>query len=216
MPGQCCDHCDDDLSQQPGGYRRLLWIALIINLLMFVVEVMSGFRAGSVSLLADSLDFVGDAANYGISLFVLGLSVVARAHASRLKAACMLAFGVSILGLACWNIHTGRLPGAPTMGLVGACALFANGVVAALLFRYRDGDSNMRSVWLCTRNDVLGNFAVLLAAAGVFGTGTAWPDLVVAAIMAMLALSSAVHILHKAKGELRAEARRRDSTAVRS
>jgi Co/Zn/Cd efflux system component len=115
----------------------------------------------------------------------------------------MLAFGVWVLGLTAWHLFTGRVPSAPTMGLVGVCALLANGAVAALLFRYRDGDSNMRSVWLCTRNDVLGNIAVLLAALGVFGTGSAWPDLAVAVTMSALALTSAVHILRQSGVELR-------------
>jgi Co/Zn/Cd efflux system component len=210
MPGSCCDRRQNDPSAPREGYRRLLWIALAINFLMFAVEVLSGFRGGSVSLLADSLDFLGDAANYGISLSVLGLSVAARAHASRLKAISMLSFGAWILGIVCWHAHTGRIPSVPTMGVVGACALFANGAVAALLFRYREGDSNMRSVWLCTRNDVLGNVAVLLAALGVFGTRSAWPDLIVAAIMSTLALTSAMHILRQSKAELRDGAGRRE------
>ena len=170
---------------------------------MFAVEVSTGLRGGSASLLADSLDFLGDAANYGISLFVLGLGLSARANASRLKALSMLAFGIWVLGLAAWHLFSGRVPSAPTMGAVGTCALLANGTVAALLFRFKDGDSNMRSVWLCTRNDVLGNVAVLLAALGVFGTGSAWPDLVVAAIMSLLALTSATHILRQSNAELR-------------
>lgn len=127
----------------------------------------------------------------------------------------MLGFGIWVLGMTCWHVHTDQLPTVPTMGIVGACALFANGAVAALLFRYREGDSNMRSVWLCTRNDVLGNVAVLLAALGVFGTGSAWPDLIVAAIMSTLALTSAVHILRQSKVELRDGAGRREA-AVRS
>lgn len=203
MPGHCCDHCEDGQSQRGRGYQKLLWTALAINLLMFGVEVSSGLRGGSVSLLADSLDFLGDAANYGISLFVLGKSVAARARASQLKAASMLGFGIWVLALACWHVRAGQVPSVPTMGIVAACALFANGTVAALLLQFREGDSNMRSVWLCTRNDALGNVAVLLAALGVFGTGSAWPDLIVAAIMAFLALTSAVHILRQSKAELR-------------
>lgn len=203
MPGHCCHHCDHQLDRQRKGYRRALWIALVINCIMFGVEVLAALRGGSVSLLADSLDFLGDAANYGISLAVLDSSISARAHASRLKAASMLAFGGWVLGLAAWHIFTGRVPSVPTMGVIGTCALLANGVVAGLLFRYREGDSNMRSVWLCTRNDVLGNVAVLLAALGVFGTGSAWPDLAVAAIMSTLAVTSAGHIVRRTTVELR-------------
>lgn len=213
MPGHCCRDCDDQPSQRQAGYRRLLWLALAINSAMFIVEVLSGLRGGSVSLLADSLDFLGDAANYGISLFVLGLSIATRAHASRLKAVSMLAFGVWVLGLAAWHLFSGPVPSVPTMGIVGTCALLANGAVAGLLFAYRDGDSNMRSVWLCTRNDVLGNIAVLLAALGVFGTGSSWPDLLVAAVMSTLALTSGAHILRQSSSELREHAKARGTAA---
>jgi Co/Zn/Cd efflux system component len=160
-----------------------------------------------VSLLADSLDFLGDAANYGISLLVLGLSVTVRANASRIKAFSMGAFGVGVIGLAIWNLTSKVVPSAPTMGVVGLSAFMANCIVAVLLFTYRDGDSNMRSVWLCTRNDALGNVAVLLAALGVFGTGAGWPDLAVATIMSILAFTSAVKIFRQANAELRADAR---------
>ncbi|APR38173.1 cation transporter [Paraburkholderia sp. SOS3] len=213
MPGQCCHHCDDQSGQRQPVYRRLLWVALSINLAMFAVEVLTGLRSGSASLLADSLDFLGDAANYGISLFVLGSGLAIRAYASRLKAISMLGFGVWVLGLAAWHLYTGRVPSAPTMGVVGAFALLANGAVAALLFRFRDGDSNMRSVWLCTRNDVLGNIAVLLAALGVFGTASVWPDLAVAATMSLLALTSAVHILRQSGNELRGDVSERSAPA---
>jgi len=179
---------------------------------MFAVEVLSGVRGGSVSLLADSLDFLGDAANYGISLVVLSSSIGARARASRVKAASMLAFGIWVFGQAAWHLFTGRVPSVLTMGVVGTCALLANGLVAGLLFRYRAGDSNMRSVWLCTRNDVLGNVAVLLAALGVFGTGSAWPDLAVAAIMSTLAITSAVQILRQSGAELRDHAKRYENS----
>jgi cation diffusion facilitator family transporter len=209
MPGQCCHHCDAQSSRRPATYRRLLWVALAINFAMFAVEVLTGLHAGSASLLADSLDFLGDAANYGISLFVLGASLTIRAYASRLKAISMLAFGIWVLGVAASHLFAGRVPGAPTMGVVGACALLANGAVATLLFRFRDGDSNMRSVWLCTRNDVLGNIAVLLAALGVFGTGRVWPDIIVAVTMSVLALTSAGRILRQSGDELRGDATRR-------
>jgi len=203
MAGGCCNDCEVQPRARHGRYRKILWIALAINLTMFFVEIMSGLRSGSVSLLADSLDFLGDAANYGISLVVLGLSVTARANASRIKAVSMGAFGVWVIGLAIWNLTASAVPSVPTMGIVGLSALLANCVVALLLLTYRDGDSNMRSVWLCTRNDALGNIAVLLAALGVFGTGAGWPDLAVAAIMATLALTSAVKILRHANAEAR-------------
>lgn len=156
--------------------------------------------------MADSLDFLGDAANYGISLLVLGLSLTLRAQASRIKGVSMGVFGLRVIGLAILNLTSEVVPSAPTMGMVGLSALIANCVVALLLFTYCDGDSNMHSVWICTRNDVLGNIAVLVAALGVFGTRTGWPDLAVAIVMSILALTSASRIFRQANAELRAGA----------
>lgn len=201
MGANCCNH-DSAPRHDDGRYRRILWIALLVNLAMFLVEIGAGLKAGSVSLLADSLDFLGDAANYGISLWVLGMALAWRARAAQLKAVSMLVFGLGVLGAALWHWWQGEVPSAPTMGLVGSMALLANVGVAVLLYAYRDGDSNMRSVWLCTRNDALGNLAVLAAALGVFGTGSAWPDLIVAGIMASLAVHSAIAVLRHADGEL--------------
>ena len=187
----------------PPGYRRALWIALVVNALMFGVEVFAGIAAGSVSLLADAIDFAGDAGNYALSLAVLSLGLALRARAAAFKAACMLLFGVFVLGRAAWGAYAGDAPEPLTMGAVGALALVANVGVALLLFAYREGDANMRSVWLCTRNDAIGNLAVLLAAVGVFGTGTRWPDLLVAAVMAGLALWAGASVLRQARQELR-------------
>jgi Co/Zn/Cd efflux system component len=204
MSAHCChhDHEPEHGNRQQGRYRKVLWIALIVNIAMFAVEIVSGMKADSVSLLADSLDFLSDAANYGISLWVLGMGLAIRAKASMLKAVSMAAFGIWVLGNTVWHAFTGSVPSAQAMGLIAVLALVANLVVAILLYAYRNGDSNMRSVWLCTRNDMLGNIAVMLAALGVFGTGVAWPDLVVAAIMSGLALSSAWTVIRHAKGEL--------------
>lgn len=202
MGASCCNH-DLEPSHSPDPkYRRILWIALIINALMFVVELIFSQRANSVSLLADSIDFLGDAANYGISIWVLAMSVQTRAKASLLKAASMGLFGIGVLAHAIWNALTGVVPDAQTMTLIGFLALAANLSVAFLLYAYRNGDSNMRSVWLCTRNDALGNIAVVLAAVGVFGTGAGWPDLIVAAIMATLALTGAWQVIRQARQEL--------------
>ncbi|MBD9485324.1 cation transporter [Pseudomonas sp. PDM14] len=204
MSAHCCNHGPSEQDAiRSQRYRRILWIALVANLAMFVVEIGAGVKAGSVSLLADSADFLGDAANYGISLWVLGLGLAIRARASQFKALCMLLFGIGVLGAAIWHLLQGGVPSAPTMGVIGTLALLTNLGVAALLYAYREGDSNMRSVWLCTRNDALGNLAVLAAALGVFGTGSAWPDLIVAAIMAFLAISAAIQVLRQASGELR-------------
>ncbi len=196
------DHGATSDGPPPPGYRRVLWIALLVNALMFGVEIVVGVAAGSMSLLADSLDFFGDAANYGIGLAVLGSALAVRARAAILKAATMGLFGAWVLGSSVWLAFNGGVPDAHAMGVVGALALIANLGVAVLLYRFRSGDSNMRSIWLCTRNDALGNLAVLAAALGVFGTGTRWPDLVVATIMGSLALVAAVQVIRDARHEL--------------
>jgi len=170
---------------------------LAINAVMFAVEVAAGLAAGSASLQADALDFLGDAGNYAISLFVVGMALRYRAMAVFLKGATMGLFGLWVLGVAAW--HHGTLPHAFTMGAVSVAALVANAASFGLLWAYRGGDSNMRSAWICTRNDVLGNLAVLLAALGVFGTGTGWPDVMVAVIMASLALQGAWVVLHQSR-----------------
>lgn len=200
MSAHCCNH--ESPPQPDPKYRRILWIALIVNFTMFVIEIIFSLQSKSVSLLADSIDFLGDAANYGISLWVLAMSVKSRATASLFKAASMALFGIGVLVHAIWNAITGVVPDAQTMSLVGLLALTANLGVAWLLYAYRNGDSNMRSVWLCTRNDALGNIAVIIAAIGVFGTGTAWPDLFVAVVMASLALTAAWQVMKQALKEL--------------
>jgi Co/Zn/Cd efflux system component len=176
---------------------------LAINAVMFLVEIGAGVAAGSASLQADALDFLGDSANYAISLLVVGMALRYRASAALAKGATMGAFGVWVIGAVIWHALQGTLPSAFTMGAVGFAALAANAASFGLLWAFRDGDANMRSAWICTRNDVLGNLAVLLAAAGVFGTGTGWPDVIVAAIMAVLALQGAATVLRRSLGELR-------------
>lgn len=207
MGANCCNAASSCATTRLSKrYHKILWLALVVNLGMFAVEIIAGIRADSVSLLADSLDFLGDAANYGISLLVLGMSLTLRARASLFKALCMLVFGVGVLIAAIWHLLSGQVPDAPTMGLVGSLALLANAGVAGLLYAYREGDSNMRSVWLCSRNDALGNIAVLFAALGVFGTGSAWPDLLVASLMAGLAVTSSYQVMRHARQELVQEA----------
>lgn len=196
------DHCHDQGDFPAPGYRRVLWIALAVNALMFAVEIAAGLKSGSVSLLADAIDFFGDAANYGLTLAVLSLGVVWRARAAIVKAASMLVFGVAVLIQALWAMAQGTPPEALTMGLVGSLALAANLGVAVLLYSFRSGDANMRGVWLCTRNDAIGNVAVMLAALGVFGTGTAWPDRAVATVMSALAISAGWSVLRQARREL--------------
>lgn len=183
-------------------YRRVLWVALAINVLMFVVEIGGGVSAGSSALQADALDFLGDAANYGISLFVLSSAMIVRARASLIKGATMAAFGCWVVGHAIYQSTTGLVPEPSVMSLVGILALASNVLVALLLYRYRTGDSNMRSVWICSRNDAVGNIAVVAAAAGVFSTQRGWPDIAVALIMGVLSLSGAWQIVRHAERDL--------------
>jgi len=200
----CCDHCHvPDPHRGNTGYRRVLWAVLAINAAMFLVEIGAGVVAGSASLQADALDFFGDAANYAISLLVVGMVLRYRALAALGKGCTMGLFGLWIIGTAVWHALHGTLPNAYTMGAIGFAALAANAISFGLLWAYRDGDANMRSAWICTRNDVLGNLAVLLAAAGVFGTGTGWPDVIVAAIMASLALQGSWLVVQQSLRELR-------------
>ena len=205
MSASCCDQAPDP-HRGSESYRRVLWAVLAINASMFGVEVVAGLAAGSASLQADALDFLGDAGNYVISLLVVGMALRYRAMAAFAKGATMGLFGLWVIGVTAWHAWQGTVPEAFTMGAVGVAALLANATSFALLWAYREGDSNMRSAWICTRNDVLGNLAVLLAALGVFGTGTGWPDIAVAAIMAALALQGAWIVIGHSWSELRAPA----------
>lgn len=206
MSASCCSNgCSAAPSVDP-HYRRALWVALWLNALMFAVELGASWASGSVSLLADSIDFFSDAGNYAISLAVLGMAQATRSKAALFKAACMGAFGAFVLGKAAWNLQAGVPPEALTMGVVGFAALAVNAGVALMLYRFRTGDANMRSVWICSRNDALGNLAVMAAALGVFGTGSAWPDLLVAGVMGGLALSGSWSVVRHARAELRTAA----------
>ena len=205
MSDSCChDHgCAPPEATRSPRYRRVLWVALFVNAAMFAIEISGGLRAGSVSLLADAVDFFGDAANYGLALVVLGMASVWRARAALFKGLTMGAFGLFVLGRSVWSLASGIVPDAMTMGAIGVLALLANLGVAVMLYAWREGDANMRSVWLCTRNDAIGNLAVMAAALGVFGTGTNWPDLAVAVVMGGLGLSAARSVIGQARGELR-------------
>lgn len=207
MAGGCCENdIFDESKLERSVWRRALWIALVVNLAMFGVEISAGVAADSRALFADALDFLGDAANYAISLAVISLALVWRARAALLKGATIFAFGGWVLIDAAIAAFSGATPDAGTMGLVGALALVANVAVAILLFRFRSGDANMRSVWICSRNDAIGNLAVMAAAIGVFGTGSAWPDLAVAGILASLGLVGGWQIIAQSRSELRQEA----------
>jgi len=204
MSAHCCEHdtpAPQTVIDLP-RYRRVLWVALVVNAAMFAIEIIGGIQAGSLSLLADAVDFAGDALNYGVSLAVLAAAVAWRARAAMLKAVSMIGFGLFVLGSALWNVWHGDVPNASTMGVVAVLALVANLSVAWMLYAFREGDANMRSVWLCTRNDAISNLAVMAAALGVFGTGTAWPDLAVAGLMAALALHGGWQVMGQARREI--------------
>ena len=203
MADSCCaSACGSEMAKADPRWRRVLWVALIVNAAMFLVEMVAGAAADSRALQADALDFLGDAGNYAVSLAVVGAALSWRARAALLKAATMLVFGLWVLGSALWGFLNGATPQAETMGIIGTLALASNVAVALMLYRYRTGDANMRSVWICSRNDAIGNLAVLAAALGVFGMGQGWPDLAVAAIMAALAIWGSVDVFRHARGDL--------------
>ena len=206
MSASCCSHGHhhhEDTNRNDPRYRRVLWAVLAINAAMFLVEIGAGVATGSASLQADALDFFGDAANYAISLFVIGMALRYRAMAALGKGISMGLFGLWVVGVVLWHLAHGTLPSAITMGAVGVAAFAAHAASFALLWAHRSGDANMRSAWICTRNDAIGNLAVLAAALGVFGTGSSWPDLSVAAIMAGLALQGAFTVIRQSIGEMR-------------
>ena len=203
MNGGCCDIGD---REPEGAFRRALQVVLVINAGMFVIEAASGLFSGSAALQADALDFLQDSATYAITLMVLGHSLRWRASAAMIKGGAMAVFGFYVLALSVYKTFFDGVPAAEVMGAVGALALVANVVSAVILYKFRAGDSNRRSVWLCSRNDAIGNVAVIAAGGAVYLTGTPWPDLLVAVFMAGLALWSASHILRQARGELRQHA----------
>ena len=199
MSATCCGP-----KQNPNdspAWRRALWIALGVNAVMFAIEIAAGFAADSRSLQADALDFLGDAANYAISLGVVGLGLAWRARSALLKGATIVTFGIYVLGSAIWAAFGDAFPQPEVMGAVGLLALLTNAAVAIMLFRFRNGDSNMRSVWICSRNDAIGNLAVPVPST----PSAAWPDLIVAAIMAGLALTGGFQIIRQARAELAGE-----------
>lgn len=212
MSAKCCGPAPNPLNSL--RWRRALWIALGVNVVMFAAEMGASFASDSMALRADALDFLGDAANYAISLAVVGMALAWRARAALLKGVTLALFGLWVIGTAVWAAVVGTAPDAPVMGAVGVAALLANVAVAAMLYRFREGDANMRSVWICSRNDAIGNIAVVAAALGVFGTGSAWPDLIVAGIMAGLALWGGVQIIGQARAELESESAARNPNAI--
>lgn len=184
-------------------FRKVVWTTLALNLGMFFYEFGASFLADSQSLKADSLDFLGDSANYAVSLFVLGLAIKTRAKASIAKGVTMAAFGFWVVYQTIQSALYGSAPQAEMMGWIGFIALVINLICAFLLYQFRDGDSNMQSVWLCSRNDVIGNIAVLGAAVGVGYLGTMWPDLAIATFMAYLSVTSSFKVIRIAIDEMR-------------
>ncbi|WP_028670613.1 cation transporter [Saccharospirillum impatiens] len=201
MGQHCCETRDFDGTTR--GYRQALVAVIIINAAMFVVEILGGAWAGSQALKADALDFLGDALTYGLSLWVIGRSLKTRASAALLKGISLALMGFWVLGSTIWQVWVLGVPSAGIMGAIGVLALVANLASVLILLRYRDGDANVRSVWLCSRNDAIGNVAVIGAAVLVSVTASPWPDLAVAALMAGLFLKSSVSIIRQSLEELR-------------
>lgn len=199
----CDDHCrPKDLTHATPGYRRALVIVVVLNLAMGVAEMAGGIVAGSQALKADALDFLGDGLITFLGLLAIRWRTVWRARAALLQGIFLGALGVGVVANAIYRAFVQRVPEAEVMGVVGLIALAANVVAALVLVRHRKGDSNVRAVWLFSRNDAIGNVAVVVAAALVYWTGTVWPDLVVAVVIACLFLHSAVQILRGARADL--------------
>ena len=203
MADQCCaSACGSETTLNDARWRRVLWIALSLNAAMFIVEGVAGYFAGSRALQADALDFLGDAANYAISLSVAGMALAWRAKTAMVKGITILSFGLGVLVWAIWGLFHGSNPAPYAMSAVGTLALVVNFGVAVMLYRYRTGDANMRSVWICTRNDAVNNCLVIGAGVAVLWTGSGLPDLIAALVMAILGISGGWQIIRQARLEL--------------
>lgn len=199
---KCCEN-NVKFDGISADYKRRLWLVIALNAIMFVVEITAGQLAKSQALQADALDFLGDALTYGISLAVIGASIQVRTNAALFKGASLFLIGTWVLGSTIHRVFYVDVPEAEVMGAIGFLALMTNLASVLILVRYKDGDANVRSVWLCSRNDAIGNVAVMIAALSVWGTASRWPDLIVAVIMSGLFLSSAVQIVRQALKERR-------------
>lgn len=198
-------HCGHDVGFDGSDpkFRRALILVILINFLMFGIEMMAGHISGSQALMADALDFFADGITYTISLIVIGKALRVRSLAAMAKGISLLLMGLWVVGSTIYTVFYIETPKAEIMGMIGFLALLANVASVFILMRWRDGDANVRSVWLCSRNDAIGNVAVMLAALGVFGTGSGWPDLLVAGIMATLFISSSVKIIRQSNNEIK-------------
>lgn len=207
VEGGCgCGSVAESFDGASRGFKAAIWVVIALNAVMFVVEIVAGQVAGSMALQADALDFLGDTLTYGMTLAVIGQALRVRAGAALLKGLSLGAMGLYVFGASLWRTFVEGTPEAVTMGAVGLAALAVNVTAALLLLRYRDGDANVRSVWLCSRNDAFGNVAVLVAAGVVALTGTKWADIAVALIMAGLFTNSALQIIRQATRELKTAA----------
>ena len=199
----CCEAKGNAIGTLRDKHKNVLIVVLVINAVLFVVEAAAGLLANSTALLADSLDMLGDSLVYGFSLYVLWRSAAWKAKAALLKGAIMAVFGVGVVLEVGYKTISGIMPSAETMGIIGALVLLGNGICFLLLFRHRSDDLNMRSTWLCSRNDILANLSVLLAAIGVRVYGASWPDILVGAAIAALFLRSTFTVLRESFLELR-------------
>jgi Co/Zn/Cd efflux system component len=202
MGAGCGGACEVSFDGTSNAFKKALWLVIAINGGMFLVEMMAGFMGRSMALKADALDFLGDTLTYGISMWAIGKPDMLRARVAMLKGVSLAAMGLFVLGATLWRFFFIGQPDEMVMGVIGAMALSANLLSVLILMKYRDGDANVRSVWLCSRNDAIGNLAVLAAAGAVFYTASAWPDLLVAFFMAALFLNSASQIINKARREM--------------
>jgi Co/Zn/Cd efflux system component len=205
MGAGCGGSCSATFDGVSAGFKRALWIVIAINAIMFLVEMLAGFAGRSMALKADALDFLGDTVTYAISLWVIGRANMLRARVALFKGYSLAAMGFFVLAATLYRFFVLGHPDEMVMGSIGALALAANLLSVLILLKYRDGDANVRSVWLCSRNDAIGDVAVLVAAVAVYYTKTPWPDLIVAGLMASLFLSSASQIIAKAKAEIAQE-----------
>jgi Co/Zn/Cd efflux system component len=216
MAKSCCEVPHKTEKETSSIFKIVLWIALALNAGMFFVEAAASFRADSVSLLADAVDFLGDAGNYAISLIVLPLAMQWRSRAAFFKGLTMFAYGIFVLARIIWLGFQGNIPEAGTMGSIGFLALVVNFSVALMLFKFREGDANQKSVWICSRNDAIGNIAVIFAAGLVSVTHSNWPDLLVAFGMSWLAISGGFLVIKESRLELRTlkQQRRHDTIGL--
>ncbi len=198
----CCETKAEEISVLQDKHKNVLKTVLVINAVLFVVEAAAGLLANSTALVADSLDMLGDSLVYGFSLYVLWRSAAWRTRAALLKGAIMAVFGVGVLIQAVHKLIVGVIPVAETMGIIGLLVLLGNGLCFLLLFRHRSDDLNMRSTWLCSRNDIIANLSVLAVAAGVKVFESSWPDILVGAVISVLFLRSAFAVILESVREL--------------